>query len=47
MHPGLEDFRRFFGVQGKFDNETQKVTAAYYGMISYLDENMEINGNLG
>ena len=41
MHPGLEDFRRFFGVQGKFDNETlKKVTAAYYGMISYLDENI-------
>jgi len=41
MHPGLEDFRRFFGVQGSFEDDTlKKVTAAYYGMISYLDENI-------
>ena len=41
MHQGLEDFRRFFGVQGSFDEPTlKKVTAAYYGMISYLDENI-------
>ncbi len=41
MHPGLEDFRKFFGVQEIFDDFTlKKVTAAYYGMISYLDYNI-------
>jgi len=41
MHQGLEDFRRFFGVQGTFENDVlKKVTSAYYGMISYLDENI-------
>ena len=41
MHPGLEDFRHFFGVNGRFDNSTlRKVIAAYYGMVSYLDDNI-------
>ena len=41
MHPGLEDFRRFFGVQGYFEDDVlKKVTSAYYGMISYLDDNI-------
>lgn len=41
MHSGLEDYRHFFGVQGTFDEATlRKVTAAYYGMISYLDDNI-------
>ena len=41
MHPGLEDYRYFFGVKDEFDEETlRRVTAAYYGMISYLDDNI-------
>lgn len=41
MHPGLEDYRTNFGVQGEFDDATlRKVIAAYYGMISYLDDNI-------
>ncbi|MCH9672965.1 MAG: sulfatase-like hydrolase/transferase [Gammaproteobacteria bacterium] len=41
MHPGLEDFRHNFGVRDTFDELTlRKVTAAYYGMISYLDDNV-------
>jgi len=41
MHQGLEDFRKFFGIQGTFNHQTlKKVTAAYYGMISFLDENI-------
>ncbi len=40
-HPGLEDYRHFFGVKGEFDEPTlRKVIAAYYGMISYLDANI-------
>lgn len=41
MHPGLEDYRHFFGVQDRFDEATlRRVTASYYGMISYLDDNV-------
>ena len=41
MHPGLEDYRTNFGIQGEFDDATlRKVIAAYYGMISYLDDNI-------
>lgn len=41
MHPGLETYRQFFGVKDAFDEATlRKVTAAYYGMISYLDDNI-------
>jgi choline-sulfatase len=40
-HPGLEDYRHFFGVKSEFDEATlRRVTAAYYGMISYLDDNI-------
>ena len=41
MHPGLEDYRGFFDIEGEFDETTlRKVTAAYYGMVSYLDDNI-------
>ena len=41
MHPGLEDYRQFFGVRDTFDEETlRRVIASYYGMISYLDDNI-------
>lgn len=41
QHPGLQDYRHFFGVEDEFDEPTlRKVTAAYYGMISYLDDNI-------
>lgn len=41
MHPGLEDYRQFFGVKDEFDEETlRRVTASYYGMISFLDHNI-------
>ena len=40
-HPGLEDFRGFFDIEGAFDEVTlRKVIAAYYGMVSYLDDNI-------
>lgn len=40
-HPGLEDYRQFFGVRDEFDEETlRRVIASYYGMISYLDDNL-------
>lgn len=41
MHLGLEDFRQYFGVRGTFDEKTlRKVIASYYGMISFLDDNI-------
>ena len=41
MHPSYEDLRRFFGVQGEFDEATvRKLLAAYYGLVSYLDSNI-------
>ena len=41
MHPGLEDYRKFFDIEGEFDETTlRKVIAAYYGMVSYLDDNI-------
>ena len=41
MHPGLEDYRQFFGVQDTFDEETlRRVIASYYGMVTYLDDNL-------
>ena len=41
QHPGLEDYRHFFGIKEEFDEATlRKVIAAYYGMISYLDDNI-------
>ena len=41
MHPGLEDYRQFFGVRDEFDEATlRRVIASYYGMISYLDDNI-------
>jgi choline-sulfatase len=41
MHPGLEDYRHFFGVRDEFDEETlRRVIASYYGMITYLDDNI-------
>ncbi len=41
MHPGLEDYRQFFGVKDTFEEETlRRVIASYYGMISYLDDNV-------
>jgi choline-sulfatase len=41
MHPGLEDYRHFFGVRDTFNEETlRRVIASYYGMISYLDDNL-------
>ena len=41
MHPGLEDYRAFFDIEGEFDETTlRKVIAAYYGMVSYLDDNI-------
>ncbi|MEM7251887.1 MAG: sulfatase-like hydrolase/transferase [Pseudomonadota bacterium] len=40
-HPGLDDFRHTFGVEGEFEEATlRKVIAAYYGMITYLDTNI-------
>ena len=40
-HPGLEDYRAFFDIEGEFDETTlRKVIAAYYGMVSYLDDNI-------
>ncbi|MGI9421934.1 MAG: sulfatase-like hydrolase/transferase [Hyphomicrobiaceae bacterium] len=40
-HPAYEDLRHFFGVAEPFDEPTlRKVTAAYWGMISYLDDNI-------
>ena len=40
-HPAFQDFRHFFGHEQPFDEaELRKVTAAYYGMISYLDDNI-------
>ena len=41
MHQGLEDYRKYFGIQNTFEEKTvRKVTAAYYGMISFLDNNI-------
>ena len=41
MHPGLEDYRKFFDIEGEFDETTlRRVIAAYYGMVSYLDDNI-------
>ncbi|MCP5149750.1 MAG: sulfatase-like hydrolase/transferase [Ectothiorhodospiraceae bacterium] len=40
-HPGLEDFRHYFNVAGTFDEATlRRVIASYYGMITYLDDNI-------
>ncbi len=40
-HPGLEDYRQFFGIKDEFDEATlRRVIAAYYGMVSYLDDNV-------
>ena len=40
-HPGLEDYRAFFDIEGEFDETTlRRVIAAYYGMVSYLDDNI-------
>ena len=40
-HPGLDDFRYFGAVQEGFsDSELHQVTAAYYGLVSYLDDNI-------
>ena len=40
-HPGLDDYRHFFGIRDEFDEETlRRVIASYYGMISYLDDNL-------
>ncbi|MGI9336724.1 MAG: sulfatase-like hydrolase/transferase [Gammaproteobacteria bacterium] len=41
VHPGLEDYRHFFGVRDEFDEQTlRRVIASYYGMISFLDDNV-------
>ncbi len=40
-HPAYDDFRHFFGTEEPFDEATtRKVVAAYFGMISYLDDNI-------
>jgi choline-sulfatase len=40
-HPVLEELRRFFGVDEPIDAAImQRVQAAYFGMITYLDENI-------
>ena len=40
-HPAFEDFRHVFGVRTPPDEATmRKVTAAYYGMVSFLDDNI-------
>ena len=40
-HPGLEDYRHFFGVRDEFDEQTlRRVIASYYGMVTYLDDNV-------
>jgi len=40
-HPAYKDFRRFFGIEEPFDEATvRRVTAAYLGMVSYLDDNI-------
>jgi choline-sulfatase len=40
-HPAYDDFRQFFGVKEPFDEATtRKVVSAYFGMISYLDDNI-------
>ena len=40
-HPGLSDFRRFFSHEEPFEEPVlRSVIAAYYGMISYLDDNI-------
>jgi choline-sulfatase len=40
-HPVLEDLRRFFGVDEPIDAAImQRVQAAYFGMTTYLDENI-------
>jgi len=41
LHPGLEDFRHFLGIKDEFNEEiVRRVIATYYGMISYLDDNI-------
>lgn len=41
LHPGLEDFRHFLGIKDEFEEEiVRRVVATYYGMISYLDDNI-------
>lgn len=40
-HPSYDDFRQFFGTKEPFDEATtRKVVSAYFGMISYLDDNI-------
>tara|TARA_B110000046_G_C12988032_1_gene396590 strand:+ start:381 stop:1832 length:1452 start_codon:yes stop_codon:yes gene_type:complete len=40
-HPAYDDFRQFFGIKDGFDEATtRKVVSAYFGMISYLDDNI-------
>ncbi len=38
-HPALDYFRRFFGISAGFDEATiRRVSAAYYGVCTYLDQ---------
>ena len=41
MHPAFEDFRHVFGVREPPDEATvRKLIAAYYGMVTFLDDNI-------
>lgn len=38
-HPSCQDHRRFYGMEGQYEDEViQKALRVYYGMCSYLDD---------